>query len=125
MLDNQTSVKRRASVVSRYRPVAAATVLILVLSACGSSASPSPSTASPSQAAVASQAASAPAASTAASAAAQDFTGVEVNVLTFTGPQIAEPLQRHAPEFAAKTGAKVNVATVPFSDLYQKILTDL
>lgn len=55
----------------------------------------------------------------------QQFAGVEVNVLTFTGPQIAEPLQRHGPEFTAKTGAKINVVTVPFSDLYQKILTDL
>ncbi len=55
----------------------------------------------------------------------QQFAGVTVNVLTFTGPQIAEPLQRHAPEFAAKTGARINVVTVPFSDLYQKILTDL
>jgi multiple sugar transport system substrate-binding protein len=54
----------------------------------------------------------------------QQFAGVEVNLLTFTGPQIAEPLQRHAPEFAAKTGAKINVVVVPFSDLYQKILTD-
>src|SRR5439155_9424527 len=26
------------------------------------------------------------------------FKGVEVNILTFTGPQIAEPLQRHGPE---------------------------
>ncbi len=45
--------------------------------------------------------------------------------MTFTGPQIAEPLQRHAKEFEAATGAKVNVTTVPFSDLYQKILTDM
>jgi len=45
--------------------------------------------------------------------------------VTFTGPQIAEPLQRHAKEFAAKTGAKVNVVTVPFNDLYPKILADL
>src|SRR5437773_749596 len=43
------------------------------------------------------------------------YNGVEVNILTFTGPQIAEPLQRHGPEFTAKTGAKINVATVPFS----------
>lgn len=27
------------------------------------------------------------------------FEGVTINLLTFTGPQIAEPLQRHAPEF--------------------------
>jgi multiple sugar transport system substrate-binding protein len=59
-------------------------------------------------------------------AIAQDkpFEGVEVNVMTFTGPQIAEPLQRRAPEFEELTGAKVNVITVPFSDLYTKLLTD-
>jgi multiple sugar transport system substrate-binding protein len=51
--------------------------------------------------------------------------GVEVTVLTFTGPQIAEPLQRRAPDFNQLTGAKINVVTVPFSDLYNKILADL
>jgi multiple sugar transport system substrate-binding protein len=55
---------------------------------------------------------------------AKPFDGVTVNVLTFTGPQIAEPLQRRAPDFAKLTGAKINVVIVPFSDLYQKILTD-
>src|SRR5438045_8972037 len=54
----------------------------------------------------------------------QKFSGVTVNVMTFTGPQIAEPLQRRAPDFEKLTGAKVNVITVPFSDLYQKLLTD-
>ena len=44
--------------------------------------------------------------------------------MTFTGPQIAEPLQRRAPDFEKLTGAKVNVITVPFSDLYPKLLTD-
>ena len=53
------------------------------------------------------------------------YEGVEIDVLTFTGPQIAEPLQRRAPDFEALTGAKVNVTIVPFSDLYQKILTDV
>jgi len=52
------------------------------------------------------------------------FNGVTVRVVTFTGPQIAEPLQRRGPDFARKTGAKIEVITVPFSDLYQKILTD-
>ncbi len=52
------------------------------------------------------------------------FDGTTINIVTFTGPQIAEPLQRHAPDFAKLTGAKVNIITVPFSDLYQKILTD-
>ena len=55
----------------------------------------------------------------------KQFDGVTVNVLTFTGPQIAEPLQRRGPEFTKLTGAKINVVTVPFSDLYQKILTDM
>jgi multiple sugar transport system substrate-binding protein len=55
----------------------------------------------------------------------QTFAGVEVNLVTFTGPQIAEPLQRRAPEFQQLTGARVNVITVPFSDLYQRVLTDM
>jgi multiple sugar transport system substrate-binding protein len=53
------------------------------------------------------------------------YEGVEVDILTFTGPQIAEPLQRRGPDFTEMTGAKINVTIVPFSDLYQKILTDL
>ena len=57
--------------------------------------------------------------------AAGPFEGVSVNILTFTGPQIAEPLQRRAPDFEKLTGAKINVITVPFSDLYQKMLTDM
>ena len=58
-------------------------------------------------------------------AVAQDkpFAGVTVNVLTQTGA-IQEPLQRRAPDFEALTGAKINVIAVPFSDLYQKVLTD-
>ena len=55
---------------------------------------------------------------------AAEFDGVEVNIMTFTGPQIAEPLQRRAPEFARLTGARINIITVPFSDLYTKLLTD-
>src|SRR4051794_39539343 len=60
-----------------------------------------------------------------APAFAQDklFRGVTVNVITQTGA-IQEPLQRRAPEFEQKTGAKINVIAVPFSDLYQKVLTD-
>jgi multiple sugar transport system substrate-binding protein len=60
----------------------------------------------------------------AAAPAAGDFKGVEINGLTFTGPQIAEPLQRRGKEFGDMTGAKVNVTVVPFADLYQKILGD-
>jgi multiple sugar transport system substrate-binding protein len=49
----------------------------------------------------------------------------EITILTFVGPQVAEPLQRRAPDFTAETGIKVNVVTVPNSDLYQKALTDM
>src|SRR2546422_8492554 len=54
----------------------------------------------------------------------QSFSGTTIRVVTFTGPQIAEPLQRRAPDFEKLTGAKIEVITVPFSDLYQKLLTD-
>ncbi len=60
----------------------------------------------------------------ASAVSAGEFDGVTVNVMTFTGPQIAEPLQRRAPDFEKATGAKVNIITVPFSDLYSKLLTD-
>jgi multiple sugar transport system substrate-binding protein len=117
MLDDAERMSRGGVLVSRFRLVAAAISVVLAASACSQAASPSPSAAPPSAVP-----ASAPAS---ASAAAQDFSGVEVNVLTFTGPQIAEPLQRRAPDFEKKTGAKINVTTVPFSDLYQKIFTDI
>lgn len=55
----------------------------------------------------------------------KQFEGVEINVVTFTGPQIAEPLLRRGPDFERLTGAKVNVVTVPFADLYTTILTDM
>jgi len=55
--------------------------------------------------------------------AAGEFDGVTVNVLTQTGA-IQEPLQRRAPDFEKATGAKINIIAVPFSDLYQKVLTD-
>jgi multiple sugar transport system substrate-binding protein len=54
----------------------------------------------------------------------REFDGVEVNIVTFTGPQIAEPLQRRAPAFAELTGANIRIITVPFADLFQSILTD-
>src|SRR5437899_12848876 len=53
----------------------------------------------------------------------QSFSGTTIRVVTFTGPQIAEPLQRRAPDFAKATGAKVQIITVPFADLAQKLVT--
>ena len=55
----------------------------------------------------------------------QDFTGVTVDLLTFNGPQIAEPLQRRAPDFEALTGAKINVVAVGFQEIYDKAILDL
>lgn len=59
-------------------------------------------------------------------ATAQDlpFAGVNINVLTLNGPQVAEPLQRRAPDFEALTGAHVNVVAVGFQDIYDKALLD-
>jgi multiple sugar transport system substrate-binding protein len=103
--------------VSRFRLVAAAIIPILVVTACSTAAPSSP----PSQAAT-----EAPAtAAASASAAAADFTGVTVNLLTFNGPQVAEPLQRRAPDFEKLTGAKVNVTAVGFQDLYDKAFLDM
>ena len=55
--------------------------------------------------------------------AAGQFDGVTVNLMTQTGA-IQEPLARRAPDFEKLTGAKINIIAVPFSDLYQKVLTD-
>jgi len=52
------------------------------------------------------------------------FDGVEFTLLTFVGPQVAEPLQRRAPDFEKESGAKVNIVTVPNADLYTTLLKD-
>lgn len=54
----------------------------------------------------------------------QPFAGVTVNVLSFAGPQVTEPLLRRGPDFEALTGANIEVTTVPFAELYNTILTD-
>ncbi|MEM9439930.1 MAG: extracellular solute-binding protein [Pseudomonadota bacterium] len=62
---------------------------------------------------------------TAPSADAQEaYEGVEINLLTRPGPVIAGRLEERGKEYEAMTGAKVNVASVPFADLFQKLLTD-
>ena len=93
-------------------------LMAIIVTACGSS-STSPTAAAPS-AGTGANASAAPGAS-----AATRFDGVTINLITFTGPPIAEPLQRHAAEWEAKTGGKVNITTAPFSDLFQKETTDL
>lgn len=56
--------------------------------------------------------------------AQKKFDGVEINLLTRPGPVIAGRLDQRGEEFTEMTGATVNVATVPFADLFQKLLTD-
>ncbi len=53
------------------------------------------------------------------------YEGVEINVVTFTGPPIYEPLQRYAGPWSEETGAQINFTQFPFSDLYQRALTDV
>ena len=113
--------------MSRYRMVAAAIIPILVLSACNSSASPSPSSAAPQASTpAATTQASAPAASasTVAASPGTKFKGISVNILTFNGPQVAEPLQRRAPDWEQLTGGHVNVVAVGFQTIYDKALLD-
>jgi len=106
-------------VVSRYRSVAAAITAIFIASACtGSTPSTAPASVAPAPSATAE-------ASTAASGGAQDFSGVTVNLLTFDGPQVAEPLKRRAPDFEKLTGAKINVIAVGFQEIYDKAILDL
>ena len=105
--------------VSRYRSVAAAITAIFIASACtGSTPSTAPASVAPAPSATAE-------ASPAGSGAAQDFSGVTVNLLTFDGPQVAEPLKRRAPDFEKLTGAKINVIAVGFQEIYDKAILDL
>ena len=57
-------------------------------------------------------------------AAAQDYSGVTVEILTRPGPVIAQRLVERGEEFTAMTGAEIRVNEVPFAELFQKILTD-
>ncbi|HEV7810270.1 MAG TPA: extracellular solute-binding protein [Candidatus Limnocylindrales bacterium] len=113
--------------MSRYRLVAAAIIPILVLTACNSAVSPSPSASAAAAASVTPSTAASQPASTQPSAAASPgtkFAGVSVNILTFNGPQVAEPLQRRAPDWEQLTGGHVNVVAVGFQTIYDKALLD-
>ena len=113
--------------LTQNRFLIALPIMAIIAVACGgttTSSAPASASAAASVAPPASAAASG-AASAAPSTGAKDFTGVTVNVVTFTGPPIAEPLQRRALEWEQLTGGKVNVTTAPFSDLFQKEATDL
>ncbi len=55
---------------------------------------------------------------------AGEFDGVTVNIMTRPGKVIAQRLIDRGVEFKAATGATINVAEVPFAELFQKIQTD-
>ncbi len=108
-------VKRRS-----LRGVGLLASVVLVAGACQAAAPSS---------APASVASSAPAASASSAPASQaprgtKFKGVNVNILTFNGPQVAEPLQRRAPDWEQLTGGHVNVIAVGFQTIYDKALLD-
>lgn len=54
----------------------------------------------------------------------QRFDGTTIRILTFDGP-IGKTTARHAQDFEAMTGVKIQLQTVPFGEVYQSILQDL
>lgn len=59
-----------------------------------------------------------------AHAAGMSFKGQTLNVVTQTGPPIASAVQDSMEPFQKATGAKVNLITIPFGQLYTKIFAD-
>ena len=59
-----------------------------------------------------------------APAAAQDFSGVTVDILTRPGYVIAGRLAERGKEFEEMTGAKIVVTEVPFAEIFPKIQND-
>ncbi|MEK1854565.1 MAG: hypothetical protein AAAC48_22560 [Phyllobacterium sp.] len=57
-------------------------------------------------------------------AAQKMYDGVTVRIMTRPGPVIAQHLVERGKEFTEMTGAKIEVAEVPFAELFQKLLTD-
>jgi multiple sugar transport system substrate-binding protein len=112
--------------VSRFRSIAIAVGLILVETACNAAPSISPASSSGAAASVPAATSSGPAPSATGPAASQGdkFKGINVNILTFNGPQVAEPLQRRAPDWEKLTGGHVNVVAVGFQTIYDKALLD-
>jgi multiple sugar transport system substrate-binding protein len=57
-------------------------------------------------------------------AGAGEYDGVTVHIMTRPGKVIAQPLIDRGQDFTKLTGAKIEVAEVPFAELFQKIQTD-
>lgn len=60
----------------------------------------------------------------AAISSAGEYDGITIHIMTRPGKVIAQPLIDHGAEFTKMTGAKIEVAEVPFAELFQKIQTD-
>lgn len=60
-----------------------------------------------------------------ASIDAKDYSGRTLSIITHAVPVMGEPTDLHAKQFADLTGAKVDVAHVPFGDLFQRVLIPL
>ena len=60
----------------------------------------------------------------ASAAAAGEYDGVTVNILTRPGPVIAGPLKSRGLDFEKATGAKIVVTEVPFAEIFPKIQND-
>src|SRR5882672_769649 len=125
MLDDLWRGQEEEDAVSRFPSIAAAIALVVVIAGCNT-ATPSASPAATTPASAPASAASAPASSapTAAASPGTKFAGVNINILTFNGPQVAEPLQRRAPDWEKLTGGHVNVVAVGFQTIYDKALLD-
>jgi multiple sugar transport system substrate-binding protein len=112
--------------VSRFRTLAPAIGLIVILAGCGTATTPAPSTSAASTP-PASTAPGSPAAGTSPAPVGTPgtkFAGANINILTFNGPQVAEPLQRRAPDWEKLTGGHVNIVAVGFQTIYDKALLD-
>jgi multiple sugar transport system substrate-binding protein len=100
-------------------------IFSVLTTACGGPATAEPATQATQTEAPAATEEPASTEAPATEASGKMFEGITVNLLTFVGPQVAEPLQRRGPDFTELTGATINVITVPNSELYQKALTDM
>ena len=117
----RTDARGGSPVASRYRLVAAAITAIFIATACPGRPHPSAPASAPAPA----PRRPAPSRPRAHRPPARTSPASTVNLLTFNGPQIAEPLQRRAPDFEALTGAKINVVAVGFQEIYDKAILDL
>ncbi len=53
------------------------------------------------------------------------FDGVEVIVASQSPPTISSPIQKFGPQWEAATGARINLVTFPFGDIYEKLRSAL